>query len=92
MSSTASTFRKSMSYNDYLISASSSCEDLENDWGWFIDIEEDTDKFLQTKKSIYIPPTIYEESHAKINNSESNASWLVHATCIISIVCAFIII
>ena len=105
MSQTVNTIRKSMSYKDYLLSASSSSEEeLENSWGWFIDIEEDTDKTVQTKKSIYIPPTIYEVSSKKsfnylyedydekIKKSESSGAWMVQVSCIISIVCAFIII
>ena len=93
MFQTANIFKKSMSYNDYLMSASSSDEeDLENGWGWFIDIEIAADKSLQTKKTIYIPSTIYEDSQSKITKSESKTSWLIHATCIISIVCIFIII
>ena len=86
MFQTANTFKKPMSYNDYLMSASSSDEEnLENGWGWFIDIDIEiaADKPLQAKKVIY---------ESNISKTESNtSSWLLHATCLISIVCIFII-
>jgi hypothetical protein len=102
--------KNNTSYNDYLLKTYSSEEDLDNEWGWFIDIDIDTNENLkkkEKKKHISIPHTIYEVSskndmqdlydsvedyYKKIRKSELNTLWMVHATCIISLVCVFIII
>ncbi len=94
MFQTANTFKKSMSYNDYLTCASSPDEaDLENGWGWFIDIDIEiaANKTLQIKKKDISISNI-SKSESDISKTESNtSSWIVHATCLISIVCIFII-
>ncbi len=80
---------KVKSYKEYMIIQD---YDTENDWGWFIDIEEDTDKKTQPKKIINIPPTIYEETPTKINKNDSKTLWSAEATCIMSIIYTFIIL
>ena len=77
-------------YREYLLSQ----DDNESHWGWFVDIETEANiqKTLQIKNSIYIPPTIYEETHTIINKSETKTPRLFDVTCIITIIYAFIII
>ena len=67
MSQTANIFRKTIitSYQDYLLSVNSEEEYLDNEWGWFVDIETShlstTKNIVNTdKKLISILPTISE--------------------------------
>lgn len=100
--------KSSMSYKSYVLSISEEIDiDLDNDWGWFVDVEVTTSlQINKNNKIMSIPPTdevpngtlytnlyrILDFSQEKISKSESRSSWLVHATCLISVICVFIII
>ena len=70
----------------------------ENDWGWFVDTDSQEEESLKLNKiikpiPIHIPQTIskLKKSHFNLENqyyekSETNASWLVHASCLVSII------
>jgi hypothetical protein len=68
MAQTENIFRKStISYQDYLLSVNSEEEYLDNEWGWFVDVEIETpdlstrQNIVNTdKKLISILPTISE--------------------------------
>lgn len=84
MSQRENIFRKSMHYDNYINTSSIQEEYLDNDWGWFVDIEKPIN-YTKSRKHISIQPTIsevfrIEDSREKINES---CSFITQAFCVI---------
>jgi hypothetical protein len=104
-----------MSFKDYL-SRYSEHEHSENEWGWFIDIENQElsetqqnsfSKHQKLNSELHTISKIhcikYMKSYSNLcdsdknpienlNKSYSNLGWIIHATCLLSLVTCFVMI